>query len=137
MDVTVYTQVLPPVVSFLRTHLTCVKLQVLRWRLYMVLDPMSMGARGCGPFEGLLHTPSAATQKKKVLRWQNGQESDVEDFFICLFNHGSTHVVSKEGCTMKAVAWPASNTDFFKHIVMGAVSVLLSDYMYTPCQVQL
>ena len=24
----------------------------------MVLDPMSMRARGCGPFEGLLHTPS-------------------------------------------------------------------------------
>ena len=30
----------------------------------MVLDPMSMRARGCGPFEGLLHTPSVGTQKK-------------------------------------------------------------------------
>ena len=33
MDVTVYTQVLPPMVSFLRAHLTRVKLQVPRWRL--------------------------------------------------------------------------------------------------------
>ena len=30
----------------------------------MVLDPMSMRARGCGPFEGLLHMPSVGTQKK-------------------------------------------------------------------------
>ena len=30
----------------------------------MVLDPLSMRARGCGPSEGLLHTPSAGTQKK-------------------------------------------------------------------------
>ena len=33
--------------------------QVPRWRTYMVLDPMSMCAGGCGPFEGLLHKPSA------------------------------------------------------------------------------
>ena len=31
----------------------------------MVLDPMSMRARGCGPSEGLLRTPSAGTQKKR------------------------------------------------------------------------
>ena len=67
IDVTVYTQVLPPVVSSLGTHLTCVKLQVARWGLYMVLDPLSMCARDCGPSEGLLHTPSAGKQKKT--RW--------------------------------------------------------------------
>ena len=33
----------------------------------MVLDPMSMCAHDCGPSEGLLHTPSAGTQKKKQL----------------------------------------------------------------------
>ena len=31
----------------------------------MVLDPMSLHARGCGPFDGLLRTPSAETQKKE------------------------------------------------------------------------
>ena len=31
----------------------------------MVLEPMFMRARGCGPVEGLLHTPSAGTHKKK------------------------------------------------------------------------
>jgi hypothetical protein len=31
----------------------------------MVLDPMSMRACGCGPFEGLLRMPSTGTQKKK------------------------------------------------------------------------
>ena len=41
MDVTVYTQVLPRVVSLLGTHLTRVKLQVT----YIVLDPMSMRTR--------------------------------------------------------------------------------------------
>ena len=30
----------------------------------MVLDPMSIHTQGCGPFEGLLHTPSIGTQKK-------------------------------------------------------------------------
>ena len=34
--------------------------------LYMVVDPMSMRARGCGPFEGPLHTPSAGTQKNYI-----------------------------------------------------------------------
>ena len=67
IDVTVYTQVLPNqmwVVSSLGTHLTHVRLQVPRWRLYMVLDLMSMHAHDCGPFEGLLHTPSAGTHKQ-------------------------------------------------------------------------
>ena len=65
IDLTVYAQVLPPVVSLLRTHLTLVKLQVPRWRLYMILDPMSMRTHGCGPFEGLLHKPSAGAQQNK------------------------------------------------------------------------
>ena len=30
----------------------------------MVLDPISMCARGCRPSKGLLHTTSAGTQKK-------------------------------------------------------------------------
>ena len=32
----------------------------------MVLDPMSMRARGRGPSEGLLRTPSAGTHKKEI-----------------------------------------------------------------------
>ena len=32
----------------------------------MVLDPMSMCPRGCGPSEWLLHTPSAGTQKNNT-----------------------------------------------------------------------
>ena len=43
-DGTVCTQVLPPVVSLLGVHLSCVKLQVTRGRLYIALDPMSMCA---------------------------------------------------------------------------------------------
>ena len=31
----------------------------------MVLDPMSMCARDSGPFEGLLHSPSARTHTQK------------------------------------------------------------------------
>ena len=34
----------PPVVSLLGIHLACVKLQVTRWRLYIVLNPLSMRA---------------------------------------------------------------------------------------------
>ena len=59
-----------PVVPFLKTHLTHVKLQVPRWRPYIVLDPISMRARGCGPSEGLLRTPRAGTQKEIVLKDQ-------------------------------------------------------------------
>ena len=32
----------------------------------MVQDPMSMHTPGCGPFEGLLHTPSAGAQQKQT-----------------------------------------------------------------------
>ena len=65
IDGTVCTQVLPPVVSFLRTHLTRVKLQVTRWRLYIVLDLMPMHARYFNPSWGLLHTPGMGTRKKR------------------------------------------------------------------------
>ena len=61
---TVYTQVLPSVVASLGTPLTRVKPQVPGWRLYMVVDPLPMHARDCGPSEGLLHMPSARAQKK-------------------------------------------------------------------------
>ena len=35
----------------------------------MVLDPVSMRARGCGPFEGLLHTRSTHKNTKKRCNW--------------------------------------------------------------------
>ena len=62
--------------SSLGTHLTRVKLQVPRWRLYMVLDPLSMRTRDCGPSEGLLHTPSAGTPKKKktMKNWERNAQ---------------------------------------------------------------
>ena len=42
IDATVCTQVLPPVLFLLGTHLTRVKLWVTRWRVYIVVDPLSM-----------------------------------------------------------------------------------------------
>ena len=41
----------------------------------MVLDPMSMRARGCEPFEGLLYTPSAGTPPPQEKRPLNAVES--------------------------------------------------------------
>ena len=48
------------------THLTLVKRQVIRLRLYIVLDLVSTRACDFNPFWGLLHMPSAGTQKRRM-----------------------------------------------------------------------
>ena len=60
---------LTPAVSLMGTHLGRVQLQVTRWRLYGVLDPLPMCARGFSSSWGLLHTPSAGTHKNIFLVW--------------------------------------------------------------------
>ena len=108
-------QVLPPVVS-LRTHLTCAKLQVPRWRLCVVLDPMSVCARGCGSSEGLLHTPSAEHRKKLSLGPQSIGNTGRR---MC---RGKFLFRSYRNCCSFSAYDSNSNRGLHRHVFMSAVT---------------